>query len=106
MKGDEMMNPQHFNCFGNDCPSKSTCRYCFVAGPTGATGATGPTGPTGPATTLVTVGTTTTGAPGTDASVTNVGTGTNAVLDFVIPSGITGPTGPTHTLKSESKEIV
>jgi len=43
----------------------------------------------------VTVGTTTTGAPGTDASVVNVGTPTSAVLDFTIPRGNTGATGPT-----------
>ena len=41
-----------------------------------------------------TVGTTTTGAPGTDASVVNVGTPTSAVLDFTIPRGDTGATGP------------
>ena len=42
-----------------------------------------------------TVGTTTTGAPGTDASVVNVGTPTSAVLDFTIPRGDTGAIGPT-----------
>lgn len=49
-------------------------------------------GPTGP-TTTITVGTTTTGDPGTEASVTNSGTTTAAVLDFVIPQGPTGPQG-------------
>ena len=56
------------------------------------TGPTGPTGPQGPAT--ITVGTTTNGLPGTSATVTNVGTPQNVILDFVIPSGVTGPTGP------------
>jgi len=60
--------------------------------PAGETGATGPQGPTGPAgadgeAATVTVGTTTTGAPGTEASVTNVGTATDAILNFVIPAG-------------------
>ena len=61
-------------------------------------GATGPTGPQGPAT--ITVGTTTTAEPGTDATVTNVGTDENVILEFSIPAGIdgaTGPTGPTYT---------
>ena len=40
------------------------------------------TGPQGPAT--ITVGTTTTGDPGTNASVVNVGTNQNAVLNFTI----------------------
>lgn len=51
---------------------------------------TGPTGPSG----TVTVGTTTTGLPGTDAAVTNNGTPTAAVLDFVIPRGQDGAQGP------------
>lgn len=38
----------------------------------------------------VEVGTVTTGAPGTKASVENVGTLKEAVLDFVIPQGLTG----------------
>jgi hypothetical protein len=41
------------------------------------------------------VGTTTTGAPGTAASVTDVGCGTAHILNFVIPQGAVGPTGPT-----------
>ena len=71
-------------------------------GPTGATGATGATGPQGPAGTngidgaaaTITVGATTTGDPGTQASVTNVGTPTDAILNFIIPRGETGETGP------------
>lgn len=42
-----------------------------------------------------TVGTTTTGAPWTDASVTNVGTTSDAIFDFVIPRGDVGATWPT-----------
>ena len=57
--------------------------------PAGATGTDGATGADGTAAT-VQVGTTTTGAPGTNASVTNTGTESNAVLNFVIPAGATG----------------
>lgn len=58
-------------------------------GATGATGAKGDTGATGQAAT-VTVGTTTTGAAGTQASVSNSGTESDAVLNFTIPQGATG----------------
>jgi len=66
-------------------------------GPTGSTGATGPQGNTGPPGTAATIaaGTTTTGAPGTSASVTNVGSPNTAVFDFTIPAGLTGTTGST-----------
>lgn len=57
--------------------------FTIPRGDTGATGATGPQGPSG----TVTVGSTSTGAEGTDAQVTNSGTSTNAVLEFVIPRG-------------------
>lgn len=43
----------------------------------------------------IAVGTVTTGDPGTTATVTNTGTESAAVFDFVIPRGNTGPTGPT-----------
>lgn len=48
-----------------------------------------PTAPT------ITIGSVSTGAPGTSASVTNSGTDTNAILNFVIPRGATGDTGAT-----------
>ena len=51
-----------------------------------------PKGDTGAAAT-VGVGTTTTGAPGTNASVTNSGNSSAAVLNFTIPQGIQGDTG-------------
>jgi hypothetical protein len=62
-------------------------------GPVGAPGAgtpglQGPPGPAGP--TTITVGSTTTGP----ASVTNSGTSTNAILNFVLPTGPVGPYGP------------
>ena len=66
--------------------------FVIPAGATGATGADGATGANGTAAT-VQVGSTTTGAPGTNASVTNTGTESNAVLNFVIPAGATGATG-------------
>ena len=78
-------------------------------GPIGPTGETGPVGPKGekgdtgsqgpqgvPGTAAtITIGSVTESAPGGDASVTNSGTATAAVLDFVIPRGETGPTGAT-----------
>lgn len=83
------------------------------AGPAGATGATGPAGaqgaqgpkgdkgdtgeqgPQGPAGQAATiqVGTVTTGDPGTNARVTNSGTSSEAVFDFVIPRGQDGSGG-------------
>lgn len=57
------------NCYynGNECYD--------LRGPTGAQGATGPSGTVG-------IGTVTTGET---TSVTNVGTSTNAIFDFVLP---------------------
>lgn len=51
-------------------------------------------GPAGPAAT-VEVSETITGAPGSDASVENLGTENAALLRFTIPSGPAGPTGTT-----------
>lgn len=64
-------------------------------GPKGDTGAQGPkgdTGDTGKAATIQ-IGTVTTGEPGTDASVENVGTATDARLNFTIPRGADGTSG-------------
>jgi hypothetical protein len=55
-------------------------------------GSAGATGPAGAAAT-VNVGTVTTGAAGTQASVTNVGTSSAAVLNFTIPQGAAGANG-------------
>jgi hypothetical protein len=57
----------------------------------GSTGADGATGPAGTAATI-TIGTVTTGAAGTQASVTNTGTASAAVLNFIIPQGADGGT--------------
>lgn len=68
--------------------------------PRGDTGATGPQGPqgqqgaTGTAATI-TVGSVSSSAPGGSATVTNSGTSSAAVLDFVLPRGDTGPQGST-----------
>ena len=75
---------QLIDCFNKENPYITYT--CF--------GPTGPTGPTGPAGATITVGRTTTTEPGTNASVTNVGTPSNAILDFNIPAGATGPIGP------------
>lgn len=85
------------NCFDNkikkilDCGKQCNCTPVIV-GPTGPTGPTGPAGPQGPAS--IAVGVTTTTDPGTNASVTNVGTDDNVILNFNIPRGETGPIGP------------
>lgn len=82
------------NCFDNkikkilDCGKQCNCIPVIV----GPTGPTGPTGPQGPAS--IAVGVTTTTDPGTNASVTNVGTDDNVILNFNIPRGETGPIGP------------
>ena len=55
-------------------------------------GGAGPTGPAGTAAT-VTIGTVATGVAGSPATVTNVGTGSAAVLNFTIPQGATGAPG-------------
>ena len=68
------------------------------AGPKGEDGADGKDGAGGaqgdPGTAAtITVGTVTTGLPGTSAGVTNTGTDSAAVLDFVIPQGEKGDPG-------------
>ena len=50
----------------------------------------------------VIVGTTTTGEPGTKAQVTNVGTKTDAILNFTIPKGATGAAGTAATIEIRS----
>ena len=62
----------------------------------GSTGADGATGPAGTAATI-TIGTVTTGAAGTQASVTNTGTSSAAVLNFTIPQGADGGTTSSGT---------
>ena len=63
----------------------------------GSQGEPGTPGTPGEAATI-TVGSTTTGAAGTSASVTNSGTSSAAVLDFVIPQGANGQNGYTPVI--------
>ena len=65
-----------------------------IKGDKGETGAQGPAGADGEAATI-TVGSTTTGEAGSQASVTNGGTETAAILNFVIPKGEKGDKGET-----------
>ncbi|MGI6054947.1 MAG: collagen-like protein, partial [Clostridium sp.] len=51
-----------------------------------------PAGATG-ASASVSIGSVTTGLPGSSASVTDTGTTRDAILNFVIPAGVTGPAG-------------
>lgn len=66
-----------------------------VQGPQGDPGADGAQGPQGPAGTAATiqVGTVTASDPGSTPTVTNSGTASAAVLDFVLPRGAQGPAG-------------
>lgn len=63
-----------------------------IKGPKGDTGEQGPTGAAGNdgLAANIEIGTTTTASPGTPARVENVGTPTNAILNFTIPQGQTG----------------
>lgn len=61
-------------------------------GPKGDAGPQGEPGANGKAATIQ-IGTVTTGDPGTDASVENVGTATDARLNFTIPRGADGTSG-------------
>lgn len=61
-------------------------------GPQGPQGVQGLQGPAGNAATI-TIGSVTTSAPGTSAQVTNSGTSSAAVLDFVLPKGKDGADG-------------
>lgn len=63
-----------------------------IKGPQGDRGPQGETGPDGKAATI-SVGTTTSGDPGGSASVTNSGTSSDAVFNFVIPRGQQGTPG-------------
>lgn len=63
-----------------------------IQGEQGERGVQGAQGPAGNAATI-TIGNITTSAPGTSASVTNRGTSSAAVLDFVLPKGKDGADG-------------
>ena len=71
-------------------PTSNTAVWSVMTlkGDTGATGAVGSAG-------TVTIGTTTTGSAGGNASVSNSGTSSEAVLNFTLPKGNTGAQGGT-----------
>jgi hypothetical protein len=83
------------------CGKGTTALSWNKQGRTGGTGNTGKTGKTGGVGTsaTVSVGSVSTGAPGSQATVTNVGTANDAKLNFSIPQGTAGTnginTGPT-----------
>ena len=64
-----------------------------LVGVMSVSGQQGPKGDKGDSALSITVGSTTTGEAGTDASVTNSGTATDLILDFVIPRGADGIQG-------------
>ena len=72
----------------NIIPSSNTSVWSVMAskGDIGATGAVGSAG-------TVTIGTTTTGSAGGNASVSNTGTSSEAVLNFTLPKGASGTAG-------------
>jgi len=72
----------------NLIPSSNASSWSVMTskGDTGATGATGSAG-------TVTIGTTTTGSAGGNASVSNSGTSSDAVLSFTLPKGASGTAG-------------
>ena len=72
----------------NLIPPDNTSAWSLMTskGDIGATGAVGSAG-------SVTIGTTTTGSAGGNASVTNSGTSSEAVLNFNIPKGVSGAVG-------------
>lgn len=75
-----------------DLYTPDPCCAPVGGGGSGGPGLPGPPGPPGSAASI-TVGTVSTGAPGTAASVSNVGTSSAAVFNFVIPRGANGADG-------------
>lgn len=72
-------------------------KYVYIQGPTvpqgkdGREGPTWPKGENGP--TTIDIGTTITGMPNTEATVKNIGTNKNVILNFTIPQGQDGING-------------
>jgi hypothetical protein len=89
MKGGKFMN----NCYCQTYYTRCYNRPCYVI-PTSQIPYIPSCPQVIPSNGTITIGTTLTGNPGTSASVTNSGTSSNAILDFVIPRGLPGPTGP------------
>ncbi len=82
-------------------------KICYIQGPTGPKGDKGECGPA-----TIEVGITETGEPGTSASVENVGTNQDVILNFKIPRGLDGENGDkiivgkTQTLDANAKAKV
>lgn len=72
-------------------------KFCYILGPTGPMGPTGPAGKNGP--TTITVGKTETIDAGMNASVDNIGTDKDVILDFKIPRGEKGISGVSDTIE-------
>ena len=81
-----------------------TISFSIPRGDTGLTGATGSTGAAGAAATI-SVGTVTTGAAGSNASVTNAGSSSAAVLNFTIPRGDAGTNGTNGSNGTNGREV-
>lgn len=79
------------SCCHTQCCKPRNCCNDFITGPQG------PQGPQGTAATIA-IGSTTTGEANTNASVTNSGTASNAVLNFTIPRGTPGANGQAATI--------
>jgi hypothetical protein len=103
----ELVNPQFFigtvttlepdqdvYCYLTGTKDAPVLNFGIPKGYKGDTGADGADGADGQAATIE-VGTVSTGLPTDPASVTNTGTSTAAVFDFVIPKGDKGDTGAT-----------
>jgi hypothetical protein len=72
--------------------SQNPVQYPGVWAVLAEAGSPGPSGPTGAAATVA-IGTISTGEAGSQATVTNTGTSSAAVLNFTIPQGAAGPAG-------------
>jgi hypothetical protein len=90
--GDFYINTSSKTIFGPKASGIWTIGTSMV-GPTGSTGATGATGAKGDAAATIQVVSTTTSLPGSEAQVTNSGTSSNVLLNFVIPRGQDGAPG-------------
>lgn len=90
--GDFYINTSSKTIFGPKAAGVWTTGTSMV-GPTGSTGATGATGAKGDAAATIQVVSTTTSLPGSEAQVTNSGTSSNVLLNFVIPRGQDGAPG-------------
>lgn len=85
---------QYWACFAGNVVGEGLGSNPSLVGPPGPQGNPGVAGPPGQAATI-TVGNVTASSPGSQPSITNSGSATSAVLNFVLPQGNTGPAGQT-----------